>query len=64
MRSTRLALVAAVAATSLLTASPANATHVCNLDHIDEGLDTTCESHVWDAKLVQRIVCLVFPASC
>jgi hypothetical protein len=64
MRSTRLALVTAVAATSLLTASPARAEHACNLDHIDEGLDTRCESHPQDAKLIQRIFCIVFPPSC
>ena len=64
MRATRLALVTALAATSLLTASPARAEHVCNLDHLDEKLDTTCESHPEQSKLFQRIFCIVFPPSC
>lgn len=64
MRSTRVALVTAVAATSLLTAAPAHAEHVCNLDHIDGGLDTRCDSHPEDSKPIQRIFCIVFPPSC
>lgn len=58
MRSTRLALVAAVAATSLLTASPAHASHSCALDE-NPTLDRICESHGIDLPIIQKIVCIV-----
>jgi hypothetical protein len=62
MRSARLALVTAVAATSLLTASPAHATHVCALDRIDETLDDICEAHPGQGGLVQKLLCLISPS--
>jgi hypothetical protein len=57
MRSTRLALVTAVAASSLLVASPAQARHYCGLD--DPTLNSICESHGTDLPIIQKIICLI-----
>ena len=59
MRSTRLALVAAVAATSLFVTAPtAHASHSCALDD-NPTLDRICESHGIDLPIIQKLVCLI-----
>lgn len=60
MRSARLALVTAIAATALLAGSPAQARHVCGLDRIDERVDAICESHP-ETTLLQKLLCLISP---
>jgi hypothetical protein len=55
-------MVTAVAATSLLTASPAHASHVCALDRIDETLDDICESHPGQGSLLKQLLCLISPS--
>ncbi|MDQ3982445.1 MAG: hypothetical protein M3271_07170 [Actinomycetota bacterium] len=57
MRAARLALIAALAASSLLVASPAHARHVCGLD--DPTLNDACESH--PENLLRQILCLISP---
>lgn len=58
MRSARLAVVAAVAASSLFVASPAHASHSCALDE-NPALDQICESHGIDLPIIQKLLCLV-----
>lgn len=58
MRSTRLALVSALAASTLLVGSPARASHSCALDE-NPTLDQICESHGIDLPIIQKLVCLV-----
>lgn len=58
MRSARLAVATAVAATSLLVASPARASHSCNLDD-KPALDQICESHGIDHPIIRKLVCFV-----
>ena len=58
MRSTRLALVAAIAAASLLVTPAAHASHSCALDD-NPTLDQVCESHGIDLPIIQKLVCLV-----
>lgn len=57
MRAARLTLIAAVAASSLLVASPAHARHYCGLD--DPTLNEVCESH--HENLFREIFCLISP---
>ncbi len=57
MRSVRIALVGAVAASTLLLASPAQARHYCGLD--DPVLNAICESHVTDLPLFEKLYCLI-----
>lgn len=59
MRS-RLALVTAVAASTLLVAAPAQARHTCNFD--DGDVDRICEAHPENDKLFQKIFCLISPS--
>lgn len=60
MRSTRLALAAALAATTVLTASPAHARHTCGLDDVNEIVNDVCESH-GDPNIIRDIVCAILP---
>jgi hypothetical protein len=60
MRSARLAVAAAIAATSLLVASPAHARHTCGLE--DPTLNSVCESHPDNSKLFHLIYCLISPS--
>lgn len=60
MRSARLAVATAVAATAILAASPAQARHTCGLD--DPVLNAICESHVEQHPLWQKLFCLVSPS--
>lgn len=60
MRSTRIALVTALAATSILVASPAQARHYCGLE--DPTLNSICETHGYDLWLVQKLSCLISPS--
>ena len=60
MRSTRLAVATAIAATTLLAAPPAHARHYCGLE--DPTLNSVCESHIDDTKLWQKIFCLISPS--
>lgn len=60
MRSARLALVTALAATSLLVASPAHARHTCGLE--DPTLNAICETHPEDTSLFRKLFCLISPS--
>ncbi len=60
MRSARIALVTALATTSIVVASPAQARHYCGLD--DPVLNAICESHVTDLPLFQKLYCLISPS--
>lgn len=62
MRSARLAVATAVAATALLVASPAQARHVCGLDDVNETLDQICETHPEDTTLIRKLLCLISTA--
>ncbi|HEX2058484.1 MAG TPA: hypothetical protein VHI71_08950 [Actinomycetota bacterium] len=57
MRSARIALVSALAASSLLIGSPAQARHYCGLE--DPTANAICESHVTDLPLFQKLICLI-----
>jgi hypothetical protein len=59
MRSARIALVTALAATGILVASPAQARHYCGLE--DPTLNSICESHGTDLPLIQKLICLISP---
>jgi hypothetical protein len=59
MRSARLALVTAIAATTLLAGTPAQARHTCGFDELDERVDAICESH--PETLLRKLLCLVSP---
>ena len=60
MRSARIVVAAAVATTTLLVASPAQARHTCGLD--DPVLNAICESHLEQHPLWEKLVCLVSPS--
>lgn len=59
MRSARIALIGAVAASTLLLGSPAQARHYCGLE--DPTLNSICESHGTDLPLFQKLYCLISP---
>lgn len=58
MRSTRLALVTVVAATSMFVTPAAHASHSCALDENPE-LNQICESHGIDLPIIQKLLCIV-----
>ena len=60
MRSARIALASAVAASTLLLASPAQARHYCGLE--EPTLNQICESHGTDLPLLQKLICLISPS--
>ena len=57
MRSARVAVATALAASTLFVAAPAHARHVCNMP--EQSLDEICESH--PENDLRRLICLVLP---
>lgn len=60
MRSARIALVTALAAASILVASPAQARHLCHEE--DPIVDVICESHIHELQLILKLYCHVSPS--